>query len=366
MILFRWIFILILLSGCFFNRKPGPKLPSTFKGKTGVIYNSSEACPGVNVLTVFLDARPRSEIFDLEGNELATIAGLFPLFLPDRLIYFNSYNAVMIKSDGSTKSEPISFVHHDASYTGDEIIFIDSPRRKEGDKIYQNDSVRVMNKDLKELENISILPESKVARAMAKILPRGLVRYDYDKDRQVHALTHINSVQIIPANDREKSFPPLKRGNLLINDRKYEFTYILDRKTGEMVWSYWSKSWGGTHSPRVLPNGNILFFVNNNDRAQEGSYIAELDPRTKTVVWQYRATAERFLNLQLGSSMPICDGHVLVTHTTNGGSAFEINRKGEIVWEWFFYETPSGKPDPVYRVNRIPRALYDNIKQWLY
>jgi hypothetical protein len=223
-----------------------------------------------------------------------------------------------------------------------------------------------MTKDLKPVLTLSLLPESKWIKAMSKTVPPSKIHYDFDEGRGVHALTHVNSVQIIPPNDREKDFPPLRRGNLLINDRKYDYTYIVDRKSGDIVWFNLHDTWGGTHSPRVLPNGNILYFVNNGF-SSEGSSVAEFDPTMKKVVWSYRADAEHFLNRELGSAMPLCDGHVLVTHTTQGGAAFEVNRRGEIVWEWFFNEIGTNrKPDPVYRVNRIPRRDFENLKGWLY
>lgn len=150
-------------------------------------------------------------------------------------------------------------------------------------------------------------------------------------------VTHSNSIQEIPDNPwyraGDNRFRP---GNILLSARNLSTILIVDRQTGQMVWSYRDLD----HQHEALMNGPDLpepgkIQVFNNrlrsfliDRQTE---ILEIDPRDGTVGWRYKSPG--FYSPTSGSQQALPNGNVLVT-STRGYRIFEITRQGELVWEW--------------------------------
>ena len=169
--------------------------------------------------------------------------------------------------------------------------------------------------------------------------------------------THINSVQEISENphfnDGDERFRP---GNLLISARNLNTIFLLDRKTGDVVWFY-DHELDLQHEslliePRQPGAGNILMF-NNGYRQRylhRQSTILEIDPRDKSVVWQYRSPG--FYSPTSGIEQPLENGNILVS-SSRGGRVFEIDRQGATVWEW----------TPPYPPVRPQRYAFDHSPQ---
>jgi len=170
-------------------------------------------------------------------------------------------------------------------------------------------------------------------------------------------ITHINSVQELPANrwfdGGDTRFRP---GNLLISARNLDHIFVLDRSTGDAVWSYATDLDRQHESLMIEPGvpgaGNVMLFNNrftsfDSDRYSE---ILEIDPTTDQVVWRYRDSS--FFSGTSGVEQPLTNGNVLVT-SSRGGRVFEIERDGTIVWEW----------TPPYRPTRTTRYAYDHCPQ---
>lgn len=157
-------------------------------------------------------------------------------------------------------------------------------------------------------------------------------------------VTHINSVQELPENPwyaaGDDRFRP---GNILVSARNLNMALIVDRQTGAVVWSL---TRGLDHQHEALMNppesmrpGWIQIF--NNRRRSFGSdrqsEILELDPRTGEVGWRLRIPG--FFTSTGGAQQLLRDGGLLIT-STRGRRVFEIDRRGDIVWEW----TPPFQP----------------------
>lgn len=186
--------------------------------------------------------------------------------------------------------------------------------------------------------------------------------------------THFNSVRYNPKTDQ-----------IMMNSRQFSETFIIDKKTGKIVWR-----WGnpGTHNAGKLPyaygengdqqlfgshdanwldNGNISIFDNGTYRPSgANSRVVEVDPKTNKIVWQFsldRVAPNSFYSAYQSSAQKLPNGNYLVT-TTPYGHIFEVTPLKEIVWE---YISPiggmGGKGDricvsgPNPRVNSLHRAF---------
>ncbi len=170
-------------------------------------------------------------------------------------------------------------------------------------------------------------------------------------------LTHINSVQELPPNPwwrrGEERFRP---GNLLVSARNLNLVFVVDRQTGEVVWTF-DEGLDYQHEALMigegLPGGgNILIFNNayHGGGGERGSTILELNPAEPSVVWRYGA--ESFYSPTGGAEQPLPNGNVLVS-SSRGGRVFEVTRAGETVWEWV----------PPFDPSRPHRYPYDYCPQ---
>ncbi|HXU33584.1 MAG TPA: arylsulfotransferase family protein, partial [Thermoanaerobaculia bacterium] len=165
-------------------------------------------------------------------------------------------------------------------------------------------------------------------------------------------LTHINSLQELPENPwfaaGDARFRP---GNLLLSARNLNTIFIVDRQSGEIVWSY-REGLDRQHEalmngPSLPEPGKIQIFNNRQgsfsfDRQSE---ILEIDPRAGKVTWRYRAPG--FFTPTGGLQQLLPNGNALIT-STRGGRVFEITRTGEVAWEW----APPYEPVRAVRVAR--------------
>ena len=161
--------------------------------------------------------------------------------------------------------------------------------------------------------------------------------YRHFLDRLPHErgdLTHINSVQYITP-ELSTAFPKAHPGDLLISIRNLDAIVLLDPQTERITWLKTS-TWIAQHDATLLPNGHIMLF-DNMGMLNEPSHsrVIEYDPQADTIVWSYSGTeADPLINLTRGSQQPLPNGNLLISATTKG-RLLEVNRKGDIVWEYY-------------------------------
>jgi hypothetical protein len=179
------------------------------------------------------------------------------------------------------------------------------------------------------------------------------------RDRIAHPndITHTNSVQELPPNrwfeGGDKRFRP---GNLLLSVRNLNTILIIDRETGEVVWDY-DEGLDHQHEAVMIREGrpgagNILVFDNGleNLHRYRRSVVREIVPPEKRVGWEYRS--DYFFCSTSGVAQDMPNGNVLIT-SSNGGRIFEIDRSGQILWEYV----------PPYEPMRAIRYPYDHCPQ---
>jgi hypothetical protein len=169
--------------------------------------------------------------------------------------------------------------------------------------------------------------------------------------------THSNSIQELPPNrwyeGGDERFRP---GNILVSGRNLDTIFIIDRLTGEVVWTY-SEGLDRQHealmvSEGLVDAGLILIFNNGleNRYAYRSSAVQAIDPVSAEVVWEHRS--ENFFSSVGGTAQPLPGNTTLIT-SSQGGRVFEIDHDGRFVWEWA----------PPFKPMRVARLPYDHCPQ---
>jgi hypothetical protein len=169
--------------------------------------------------------------------------------------------------------------------------------------------------------------------------------------------THVNSVHELGPNRwwdaGDSRFRP---GNLLLSARTLDAILVVDRRTGEIVWT-WSEGLDRQHEAIMVPRGRLgegLFLVFNNGLANRFAFrrssVEAVDPVARSVVWKY--SDPNFYSSLAGSQISLANGNLLIT-SSHGGRAFELTPGKEIVWQWI----------PPWQPMRLERYSYDHCPQ---
>lgn len=158
--------------------------------------------------------------------------------------------------------------------------------------------------------------------------------------------THFNTVDYNPETDQ-----------ILVDSREFGELYIIDHKTGDIVYRWGNPYAYGKGEPPAfttpgdqklfgphdahwikegLPGaGNILIY--NNGWAQPPinySSVIEMDPNTGEIVWEYKAKSNNsFYSHHISGAQRLPNGNTMVCSGTNG-HFFEVTKEGEVVWEY--------------------------------
>jgi len=177
----------------------------------------------------------------------------------------------------------------------------------------------------------------------------------WDRDRKDP--THINSIHELQPNrlfaGGDERFRP---GNILVSARHLNAIFIIDKRSGEVVWLY-NGDLDYQHEATMVAKGEpgegrILVF-NNGRRDRNGyrrSLIQSIEPSTGELAWQY---GSQFFYSSVAGTVQKLPGANFVVASSHGGRIFEITPKGEIVWEWV----------PPYMPMRPERLTYDHCPQ---
>lgn len=186
------------------------------------------------------------------------------------------------------------------------------------------DSLTVLSADGKEIKSISLLD--------------ALVSSPYFEPLLIHVdrygdITHNNTVNVVPAEFAARH-PGVSAGDLMVCLRNLNLVAILNVETGKFVWAT-TGPWNHPHEPQPLANGNILVFDNLMVRgSQRSSAVVEFDPIKRETVWSYFGPEDRPLKSDTrGAVVQLPNDNVLITDTDRG-RILEVNRQGEIVWEY--------------------------------
>jgi hypothetical protein len=153
--------------------------------------------------------------------------------------------------------------------------------------------------------------------------------------------SHFNVVEYIPEKDM-----------VLLNSRNFSEFYLIDYKTGEMVYRWGNPSaygqgrrpsWYdngnqkvfGSHSATYIGKDRFMVFDNGSERAEGNrSSVVIVDRKTNEIVWEYHAkTPQSFYSFRQGSCQRLPNGNIHIT-STHSGHLFEVTEDKEVVWDY--------------------------------
>jgi hypothetical protein len=169
--------------------------------------------------------------------------------------------------------------------------------------------------------------------------------------------SHTNSIRELPPNRwYDGGDDRFKPGNILVSARTLNTIFIIDKASGDVVWTY-SKGLDGQHEAEMVGSGMrrpglIMVFNNGLENLSEyrRSRVQVIDPATGELVWEYGS--DFFFSSVGGTAQPLPGNSVLVT-SSHGGRVFEVKGRRRIVWEWA----------PPYLPMRVERVPYDHCPQ---
>ncbi len=166
--------------------------------------------------------------------------------------------------------------------------------------------------------------------------------------------THFNTVDYNSETDQ-----------ILVDSREFGELYIIDHKTGEIVYRWGNPYAYGAGDPPAfttpgnqilygphdahwikegLPGaGNILIYNNGWARPPVNySSVIEMDPETGEIVWEYKSKSENsFYSHHISGAQRLPNGNTMVC-SGNHGHIFEVTKEGEVVWEYINPVTSGG------------------------
>ena len=176
-------------------------------------------------------------------------------------------------------------------------------------------------------------------------------------DHERNEPTHINSIHELPTNrlfdGGDMRFRP---GNILVSARHLNAVFIIDKRSGAVVWHY-TGNLDYQHEATMVAKGEpgegrILVFNNNrhNRSGYRRSLIQSIEPATGEILWDY---GSKFFFSSVAGTVQDLPGPSYVIASSHGGRIFEITPDGKIVWEWV----------PPYMPMRPERLPYDHCPQ---
>jgi len=216
--------------------------------------------------------------------------------------------------------------HHDLDIAanGDVYVLTRQINRVEGihsGQPFGEDFVTVLDAEGRMKRNISLV----------EALYRSPYSSLFDPSKSVFGdLLHTNSVALLDGRLSDR-IPEFESGRVLVSFLVPSLIAVVDMEEGRVVWAH-RGSFRNQHDPNVLDNGNLLLFDNLGD--PHSSLVREFDPASGHSVWTYRGSeAEPFRSATCGAAQRLGNGNTLITES-DAGRAFEVDERGEIVWEF--------------------------------
>jgi hypothetical protein len=168
-------------------------------------------------------------------------------------------------------------------------------------------------------------------------------------------LFHANTVHWMPHPGLEERGAIWSADNVMITVRNQDTVAILNWPRREVLWTWGRGELIGPHDATWLENGNIL--VLDNGLGRQWSRLVEVEPLTKTIVWEFTAPdRESFYSASRGGAQRLPNGNTLVTESDRG-HAFEITSDGRVVWEfWNPNRNADGHRATIFRMRRYEPA----------
>lgn len=259
--------------------------------------------------------------------------------------------------DGAVEWKVALGAHHDAQLTprGEIAVLTASrravpevdPRRK-----LKDDALTLLSADDGSVRASASLYE------LLKTAPAGEFHFEPRTQGKGHLdLLHANSVFWMSDPALAARDPLYAPSNVVVTIRHQDAVAVIDWDAQKVVWVWGQGELSGPHDAVVLPSGNFLVFDNGLGRGW--SRVVELEPRSRRIVWEYRASEPAtFYTPTRGANQRLPNGNTLIAES-DSGRAFEVTRDGEIVWEFLNPNLSDGKRGGLVRMRRIAPGVVD-------
>jgi hypothetical protein len=156
---------------------------------------------------------------------------------------------------------------------------------------------------------------------------------------------HANSIRYIDRKISDVANP----NDYLISIRQLNAVAIISGDFTKIKWIS-KDEFRAQHQPSLLLSDSILVFDN---QWRDGfSRVAEIDIKTKKIIWQYAAEKKnKFFSGTRGGAQRLPNGNTMITNS-NRGKIFEVTPNGNVVWS---FKNPEEKAS---RGRKFRAAIY--------
>lgn len=175
-------------------------------------------------------------------------------------------------------------------------------------------------------------------------------------------ILHTNTITPLDGSHVDQD-PAFAKGNLLLSSPTISALMILDPRAGKIVWER-RGTFRFQHDPTLVPSGSILLF--DNQRGPDArSAVVELDPETGEERWAVRGSEQWPLYSRCcGTAQRLANGNTLIAET-GAGRALEVDREGEIVWEYYSPHRTGDDDEFIAQLFDMVRYAPDYAAAWL-
>lgn len=179
------------------------------------------------------------------------------------------------------------------------------------------------------------------------------------KDMSTYDYYHLNTIKVLPFTWQGIFDSRFRNGNLLVCLRNVNLILILDKDTKKVVWHWGPGDLEWPHMPVMLDNGEILIY--DNGKKRKYTRIIQVNPGNNRITWEYTSDPrELFYSHLCGSAQRFPNGNTLIANSCNG-HAFEITKKGEMIWEYYHPVINKGKRRTIYRMIKYPEEMVEKL-----
>jgi hypothetical protein len=279
--------------------------------------------------------------------------------MPNGDLVFNFENQGLVRLDpaGRVVWRLAYLTHHSVFLSDDEHLWVSGLREHEApDPRFPARAV-----PFNEYTALEVSPDGKVLRewSIEDLLVKnghgGLfevsARPDSSRAGNEYPL-HLNDVEPFPASMTPGFFGP---GDVVVSLRNINTVFVFNTGTEKIKFMSTGR-FGAQHDPDFMDGNRISVFDNLGvlpGASPRQSRILILTAPEGTIEVAYEGTAEHpfFTNI-MGKSQWLANGNLLITESRRG-RAFEVNQKGETVWE-YLNPVGNGMIGIVEEVTRLP------------
>ncbi len=277
----------------------------------------------------------------------------------DLLVIFEGIGLVKLDKDSNLLWAKANHAHHDLEVleNGDILVLTREPRiipEIHEEEFTLEDFISVLDADGNEKSRHSVY-EAFVNSPWSESMFGGR--------KETGDIFHTNTLCVLDGSIAG-TMPEFRAGNVLTSMNALGVLAVWDLEQNALVWARKSPP-QGQHDPKILENGNLLFFDNLRHTSESVVLELALTPDGEETVWEYRGNeATPFTSKTCGAVQRLPNGNTVITET-DGGRAFEVDPEGRIVWEFYNPERAGEDGRFIATIAELIRLPWQAVDPWL-